>query len=720
MKKFLLAGLLITGMSAMAQTPRLSLYEEFTGETCPPCAATNPGLNVLLASPTTTPKMVAIKWQVPIPSAPTATWSLYQTNKTEIDWRWKSTGYGYNPAINSAPSSKIDGKEPSVFGAASSHPADLDGTVISTAQSYTSAFSVSMVRAWDATFSSVNLTVSIVASANFTAVGPLVFRTVMVEREIHFPTQPGTNGEKDFEDVAIRSFPTLQAGTSMTSTWTVGQTQTFTLNCPLPSYTRDKAQVAFVGFIQDDGNRTVAQAVRAGVDPLMNDAQAVSITAAPLTCTNALGAQITFKNNGTNAITAATITPYIDGVAGTNYNWSGNLAIGASTMINLPTNPVTGGAHIFSYNITSVSGTDFNLNNNTAKTSFIIVSNYQGAAVAEGFTATAFPPANFATYNNYNGTTWIRNATVGGFGTSTQSTKLDFYSGVPANSVNELFLPPLHSSSLTPVLWFDVAYAQYSASDNDQLDVMVSDDCGSNWSTVYSKSGAGLATTGLVSTGAFTPNASKWRKEILSLTGFSNKDLLVKFVGTSDYGNNLYLDNINLNSCLLQTISVTSSDDDNVICLGESITLTASGATTYSWAGSQTTSTLFVSPTSDESYTVSIADPNSCPMDNVAAITVTVAECTGINHQSREDFDVTIFPNPANGSTSMKISTSATGKASVRIMNTLGQVVYTKQTGLEKGTNTLQVDVKDLAAGVYNVVIDTENGSTVKKLTVSK
>ena len=87
-KKLILFISFIFTLPAFSQTPRLSLFEEFTGETCPPCAATNPGLNAVLANPINQAKVVAIKWQVPIPSAPSNTWSLYQTNKTEIDWRY--------------------------------------------------------------------------------------------------------------------------------------------------------------------------------------------------------------------------------------------------------------------------------------------------------------------------------------------------------------------------------------------------------------------------------------------------------------------------------------------------------------------------------------------------------------------------------------------------------------------------------------------------------
>ena len=168
----------------------------------------------------------------------------------------------------------IDGQSPVTFGATGIHTGYMNSAVISTAQSYTSAFSVSMNGDWDATYSSVTLTINIVASANFTATGSLKFRTVMIERNVDFPIAPGTTGEKHFEHVAIKSFPTLQGGTAMVPSWTTGQSQTFTLNCPLPSYVRDKSEVGFVGFIQDDGNRKVAQSVRFQLLPFADDIKA--------------------------------------------------------------------------------------------------------------------------------------------------------------------------------------------------------------------------------------------------------------------------------------------------------------------------------------------------------------------------------------------------------------------------------------------------------------
>ena len=553
-KKVFSICIVLIGLNSFSQTPRLSLYEEFTGETCPPCASANPPLNLLLASPTNTPKIVAIKWQVPIPSAPSNTWSLYQTNKVEIDWRWKSVangGYGYIPAINSAPSGKIDGEAPTVFGAASAHPANLNNNVISTAQSFTSAFSISVSRVWDASCSSINLTVSIAATANFNAVGALKFRTVMVENIIDFPTAPGSNGEKHFEDVAIKSFPTLQSGISMTSNWIVGQTQTFTLNCPIPSYTRKKEEIAFVGFIQDDGNQRVAQAVRVQKSVLSNDAIALSAKVAA-TCSSTISPIISVYNNGLNAITALTITPYLDGAIAPTTSWNGNIAPATSATISLNTisSPTNTGAHTFSYNISAMNGTDGNMTNNSTKVSYLVASDFQGSPVSEDFALTNFPPVKWAAVNSNSGPSWTRVTNAGGYNLSTQSTRYDFFNNKVIGDMDELFITPMDlSGTAAPVLSFDYAYAQRDANSNDKLEVMVSNNCGSSWTNVYSSSGYTLATA-LPMPMAYLPDVndiSQWQTVTINLNGYNSASVLVKFVVTNDNGNNLYIDNVNLN-----------------------------------------------------------------------------------------------------------------------------------------------------------------------------
>lgn len=656
-KNLLLFAVAFAGTTLLAQTPRLSLYEEFTGETCPPCASTNPGLNALLSSPTNTPKIIAIKWQVPIPSAPSNTWSLYQTDKADIDWRWRSSsypGYGYSPAINSAPSSKIDGQEATVFGASSGHPANLNSTVISNAQAVMSPFAVTMNRAWDATGSAVIVTVNIQASMNYTATGALMFRTVMVERLITFSVQPGTNGEKTFEDPVIAAFPTTinssgkvtSMGQSIPTAWTNGQTHSFTLSCTIPAYVRNKGEIAMVGFIQDDGNQKIQQAVRADKTPLTNDAVAVSANV-NATCSNTISPNVNIMNNGANAITAMTITPYIDGAAGTPYTWTGNLAASASTVLNLGTlnTPTTAGAHTFSYNITAMNASDFNMNNNSAKITYVVASSYQGNPVGEGFTVTAFPPAGFTVINPNSGTaSWSRVTNTGGYMLTNNAAKYDFFNNVVIGDKDEFILPPIDlSGSSVPELDFDIAYAQRGGS-NDKLEIFVSDDCGSNWTSVFMQSGTALTITNPMSS-AYTPNSTNdWRTESVYLTGFA-KQVLVKFVTTSDNGNNLYLDNINL-------------------------------------------------------YQLSPA--------------------TGIKNQLKENAQLAVYPNPANDQLNVRVNADGQQTGKISVMNNLGQVMVEKTVALNSGVNVVKLDLNGYSTGVYSVIVTTNKGTSVRKVTVNK
>lgn len=80
MKKILLlAGLGILSMQIYAQE-RLVLFEEFTGENCPPCASANPGLMQLINSHN---NVEIIKYQSPIPSGG----PIYNQNTSDVQAR---------------------------------------------------------------------------------------------------------------------------------------------------------------------------------------------------------------------------------------------------------------------------------------------------------------------------------------------------------------------------------------------------------------------------------------------------------------------------------------------------------------------------------------------------------------------------------------------------------------------------------------------------------
>lgn len=278
MNKSLFTLIFLACFSAIsAQVPRLSLHEEFTGETCPPCAQSDVTFDAVMSIPSNAEKIVSIKWMVPIPSAPSPTWSLYKTNKTEIDWRYGPSPqrYGYTTqntntttptnGITSAPMSQLDGQDQRMFGAAGNHVLYVNAAVIDSAHSFSSPFSVVMAKSWNQAMTAMTITVNIVAAQDFNAVGALVFRAVMIEKTVNFPVSPAPNvtDETIYRNPVIASFPNIQTGTSLPATWVTGQSQIFTLTCVVPAYARDINEVDMVGFIQDDGNQKVEQTVRA-------------------------------------------------------------------------------------------------------------------------------------------------------------------------------------------------------------------------------------------------------------------------------------------------------------------------------------------------------------------------------------------------------------------------------------------------------------------------
>lgn len=667
-KTSIILGMLAMGFFANAQVTRMSLYEEFTGENCPPCAATNPGLDALISANSS--KVIMIKWQVPIPSAPSNTWSLYQTGKNMIDWRWRPTsvnGYGYpctvcSPTaayINSAPNGRMDGQELNAFGltgTSANHPGNLTAAAISSAQAQTTPFSINFATpVWDAAFNTATVTATVTAQSAFTSVGALKFRLVLVERTVNFPSAPGTNGEVDFHEPIRYAYNTTPAvptstitdfGVVMNSSWAAASSTVLTWTCTVPSYVYDKGQMSFVGFIQDDGNKKVWQAARTNQPSIPNDAKAMSVSVNSVACSTTMAPTATIKNNGSNAITAFTVTPYMNSVAGTDVVWTGNLAPGATTVINMGTQTIGNGTNVFSVTVSGVSGGDVVMSNNGTSASFFNTSSYGTTAINEGFVNTSYPPAGWAYFNNANAQyTWQRATGAGGFGTSSEATRV-FINWTPTGGTHDLFMPGTSfTGTMYPTLKFDLSYTQITSSNTDKLQVWASTNCGATWTSVWVNQGTAMATTPTNSTSLNVPAASGWSAVTVPMYSYSNTPgVLVKFTATGGGGNVIWLDNINL---------------------------------------------------FDQST-------------------------TGINEAANAAIGFDVYPNPANNEFNVWINSTNAMSTSLKVVNTLGQVVINKNVTLNAGNNNIQIDAKQLASGIYYVSFDSAKGSMTKKLTITK
>ncbi len=410
-------------------------------------------------------------------------------------------------------------------------------------------------------------------------------------------------------------------------------------------------------------------------------------------CANPVTPIITIQNYGSNTLTSATITCTINGGAAITFNWTGSLAQGATQQVTLNSFTAPVGSFVFECSTSNPNGaTDEDTSNDSQSTTNIFTS--VTIPYAEGFESTAFPPNNMS-INNPNGDEWewTRSTAAGGYGTSNASAFFDNYNdddGSIRGSRDWLILPPLDlGGTAATEMTFDWAHTGYAGSstvDTDSLLIWVSADCGTNWTEIFRIGGTDYESATAQNT-AFTPSGSQWASETIDLSTYDGQaSLIIAFINDSDWGNNAYLDNINIDagsSCAFTVSNTSNGVSCNGACDG-SATVSASGSTnvSYLWNSGQTTAS--INNLCAGTYTVTVSDGN-CDRTS----TITIAEPAAIS-LSNNVTDVS-----CNGLCDGSIIANASG----------GTFPFTYQ--WDNGANTASLN--GLCAGTYNVTVTDAN-----------
>ncbi len=174
------------------------------------------------------------------------------------------------------------------------------------------------------------------------------------------------------------------------------------------------------------------------------------------------------------------------------------------------------------------------------------------------------------------------------------------------------------------------------------------------------------------------------------------------------------IDTITVKHFPLPTITVVSSSP-TVCAVGDTVTLTANGATSYSWLSSDfqgsegigSVITPYIFDTSSTFY-VTGTDTNGCI--NSASITETIIACSqnGIERYSN-NLDFIIYPNPSQGS----FTISSAGQSSAQVFNNLGQLVLAKPF-------IDQTQITNLPIGIYYIKITNDAGIISKKIIITQ
>lgn len=228
--------------------------------------------------------------------------------------------------------------------------------------------------------------------------------------------------------------------------------------------------------------------------------------------------------------------------------------------------------------------------NDTLSTTFNAIVSPAKDYFLENFQGSSFPPVGWAVGNPDEGVTWGRTSfsLTGSGGQPTRATYIQCFDYPQNGEEDFLYLIPVDLSEvLNPGLRFDLSHSNYP-DQFERLRVEVLANCDLNGTPVviWEKSDTALATT-TESTSEFTPNSAQdWRPESVSLQDFAGQTVIIRFVSTNDYGNNIYLDNIGLYAFDANPPVANFTANADTICRLDTIRYTALPAgllASYSW-----------------------------------------------------------------------------------------------------------------------------------------
>lgn len=576
MKKILQLLILLIGCIAIsnAQVARKIMFEQFTQASCGPCAAQNPNFNKILNANYN--KLVSLKYQTSWPGVD----PMNAQNPTEVAKR--VTYYG----VTGVPNVECNGADV-LGGSFDGSPDGVTQDFIDEKATLTSPLVVKVSHKVADLLDSIEVTVVVknVSNSEFTT-DKLVVHTAIIEKSLLFPTAPGTNGEKEFYNVMRKMLPNADGSPVADNRIIAGDSVVLNFKVWLPYYIYKYNQLGVVAFVQDNTSKEVFQAEISEPQVLkpgpFGDVSALQRSVVPLAsggyCNYTTTPKITLRNTGKSVINSVLVRRFLNNIpSDTAIN---NLAINPldSIVITYPTFQANIGKTTLGFTLLAINGTrdTVGYNNSIANLSFTTMSDKVfGTTLTEGFetTANGADPAHAlqvegSTFfvnvvdKNYFGAT-ANAPSMGGYQLSEKSLMFNFWAGGWTGQKASVVYEKLDFTNATNLkMTFDHAYTQFEGTENDKLEVRASFDCGKTWTVLWTKAGAALKTAPEVANNQlpFFPEANQWVTDTISLTALEGKpEVNIQFQGTSAFGDNLYIDNINLSSVAV------SNQDINIL-----------------------------------------------------------------------------------------------------------------------------------------------------------
>lgn len=300
--------LMLFSLKANAQNERMLLLESFTNTGCGPCAAYNPAMDALIAA--NPDKVAAIKYHVNWPSAADP---MYLHNTAENGAR--TSYYG----VNSVPHVVIDGNR------YSSNPAQLNQNILNQLQTLESP--MEMRLSYEVNEAENTITVHVMGRTSTAVEGNFKLYVGVIEREIHFNSAPGPNGERDFYSVMKKLLPG-SGGQALGSLNSIDSYFAYTYTWELANI-YDMSQLDAIAWVQNSVSKEVVQACKSSenMEPFYaNEAMLSDISSMKGTnCSGEAKPEVLLTNNGSNALTSVEMEVLVNEKPVKTVEWTGNL-----------------------------------------------------------------------------------------------------------------------------------------------------------------------------------------------------------------------------------------------------------------------------------------------------------------------------------------------------------------------------------------------------------
>ncbi|MEY5049013.1 MAG: hypothetical protein RLZZ175_2372 [Bacteroidota bacterium] len=302
-----------------------------------------------------------------------------------------------------------------------------------------------------------------------------------------------------------------------------------------------------------------------GIDPVLiqNDLSIKLSNYKATTCEETNINKFKLTNKGSNTITSFQLGITLNNQTLPTYKWNGNLSVGDSIDINIPSINLKGGVNTILAYIQKVNLLNDGNNSNDTIEYTIKYLNQSILPFVDNFDQTL--NSNFWKISSeLNSINWTRT-------TTSKKSGLSAYTVANYNATNagigKKSTLETNNYFITPQSNFNLDYAYNTLNDNgitysDTLEISISTNCGQSFQSIFKKGGSQLITATSSNTIRFKPTLNEWSNIQLDLSAFQNKEAIFRITNISGYGNDLFIDNLNIKSDFITGVDTQTHEND--------------------------------------------------------------------------------------------------------------------------------------------------------------